>query len=309
MKYWWVSQNKTYKEELEGGYLWSPKTQKDGKQNNSYNNMPKVSPGDIVFSFKSTRIQAMSIAKSSGYSFDIPKELPNDEWKNDGWKVDVEYHALKKLIRPKNHIEQLGPHLPKKYSPLKSNGDGNESYLFELPKELAEEVIALVGSEATGIIDSSADILDKLDSDKKQNEIVENLTISTTEKQQLITSRRGQGVFRLRLEAIEPCCRITHVDQKRHLIASHIKPWSKSDNIERLDGNNGLLLAPHIDHLFDKGYISFENNGDLIISEHASKDLLVSWSIELGNYGSLNKKQKFYMTYHRNEVFEKFLKS
>lgn len=143
---------------------------------------------------------------------------------------------------------------------------------------------------------------------KDLNIIQNNTVLTVTERATLIKVRVGQGIFRTRLEAIEPRCRITNIDQKRHLIASHIKPWSDSDNLEKLDGNNGLLLAPHIDHLFDKGYISFEDNGDLILSEHTSRDLLNSWSIKADNYGSFNARQKNYMDYHRNEIFEKFLK-
>lgn len=157
---------------------------------------------------------------------------------------------------------------------------------------------------------SQKEIQDEIkDIQKSLNTIQDNASLTETEKETLIKIRVGQGIFRSRLEIIEPQCRITLVSNKRHLIASHIKPWSQSDNSEKLDGNNGLLLAPHIDHLFDKGYVSFEDNGDLIISEHTSKDLLNSWSVESGNYGSFNVKQKFYMDYHRNEVFEKFLKS
>jgi putative restriction endonuclease len=60
---------------------------------------------------------------------------------------------------------------------------------------------------------------------------------------------------------IERCCRITGVNNLAHLRASHCKPWRDSNNEERLHGENGLLLTPTIDHLFDRGFISFENAG------------------------------------------------
>jgi putative restriction endonuclease len=53
---------------------------------------------------------------------------------------------------------------------------------------------------------------------------------------------------------------VTRVERREHLIAGHIKPWRDGSNDERLNGENGLLLTPTIDHLFDKGFISFENN-------------------------------------------------
>jgi putative restriction endonuclease len=309
MRYWWVSQNKSYNQEIGGSYLWSPKLQKDNKKNNSYENMTRVAPGDIVFSFKSSKIFAIGIIQSKSYACSKPTELPIGDWGPDGWKVDVEYTELKKLIRPKDYIEILRPLLPSKYSPLKSNGDGNESYLFELPLALANQVIILLGAEATQVIDSSlsTELLDE--NDAQQEAIVHDPDISVTEKQQLIKSRKGQGIFRRRLEKIESMCRITKVEDKRHLIASHIKPWSKSDNKERLDGNNGLLLAPHIDHLFDKGYISFSDDGGLIISKDLNSDLLIAWSVNDVNFGDFNGLQKTYLDYHRKNVFNKFLRN
>lgn len=79
-------------------------------------------------------------------------------------------------------------------------------------------------------------------------------TIIETDKVELIKARRGQGIFRRRVLATEPYCRLTGVSDPRFLRASHIKPWVVSDNNERLDGNNGLMLSPHVDHLFDGGY-------------------------------------------------------
>lgn len=70
---------------------------------------------------------------------------------------------------------------------------------------------------------------------------------------------------------IERQCRVTSVDNSAHLRASHCKPWRDSNNEERLDGENGLLLTPSIDHLFDRGFISFQREGGLIISPVAHR--------------------------------------
>ena len=78
-----------------------------------------------------------------------------------------------------------------------------------------------------------------------------------------------------------------------------------SNNQERLDGHNGLLLAPHVDHLFDKGFISFEDSGEMIVSEKLNLDVLKAWSISQGNYGYFSKQQQEYMCYHRENVFKK----
>jgi len=137
-----------------------------------------------------------------------------------------------------------------------------------------------------------------------QKSIEINKRLGRVQKKQLTMSRIGQGVFRRNVERLERRCRITGVASKTHLRASHIKPWRRSTNEEKLDGNNGLLLAPHIDHLFDRGYISFADNGQLRLSKNLDKATLNKWHIpSRTNVGSFNKDQRRYLNYHRRYVF------
>lgn len=62
MRYWWVNQNQTYKTEVPGGFLWSPKTRADGARNQFYENMQEVGVGDVIFSFCDARIKAICVA-------------------------------------------------------------------------------------------------------------------------------------------------------------------------------------------------------------------------------------------------------
>ncbi len=130
-------------------------------------------------------------------------------------------------------------------------------------------------------------------------------TLNATEKQQLVKSRRGQGLFRANLEKAEPACRVTGVTNKALLIASHIKPWSKcANNAERLDRNNGLLLSPHIDKLFDRGWITFSDSGDLLCAGREIEQVLKQWGISIPlNVGTFNGKQCKYLAYHRSEIY------
>lgn len=90
-----------------------------------------------------------------------------------------------------------------------------------------------------------------------------------------------------------------------HLLASHCKPWRHATNDERLDGANGLLLTPTVDHLFDRGFISFSDAGSLIVSPVADRAALAKMSMpEHGtSVGSFSEEQKHYLDYHRNFVF------
>ena len=100
---------------------------------------------------------------------------------------------------------------------------------------------------------------------------------SATERDALTKARLGQGLFRQRVAEQEPICRVTGLARQEFLIASHIKPWRECDHQERLDGANGLLLSPHVDKLFDRHWISFDRDGQLIWQHEAAGDALRCW--------------------------------
>ena len=109
------------------------------------------------------------------------------------------------------------------------------------------------------------------------------------------------------MEVLEPHCRITGLNDRRLLVASHIKPWrvcQTSD--ERLDGANGLLLAPHVDRLFDLGLISFEQDGRVIVSTEVKAEVLKCLGIFdniNGGVGRFLRRQEVYLAYHRQNIF------
>ncbi len=99
-----------------------------------------------------------------------------------------------------------------------------------------------------------------------ETSILEDEKISVTERQTIVAARVGQGVFRKKLLDKYGRCVITGVDNSKLLIASHIKPWAQSDNKNRISVDNGLLLTPTYDKLFDYGMITFSEKGKLIVS-------------------------------------------
>ncbi len=297
MNYWWVNQNKTFKIALNGGYLWSPKERKDGVRSEFYDNMTKVQPGDIVFSFVDTYIQALAVVLEPHKSRNKPAEFKTADpnWTEKGWYVKVDYTLLEAKLRPRDHMDILAPLLPDKYSPLQSNGDANQVYLAHIPLPLAKALLSLIGEQGEdGIADAAT------------NAIRQDKSLTATEKEQLIKARRGQGMFRQRVGATEVRCRVTGLDDQRFLTASHIRPWSKSDNAARLDGNNGLLLSPHVDRLFDKGFISFDDAGELIVSKRLPAEVQKRWGLgQPAVIKPLSAEQRVYMEYHRTEILQK----
>tara|TARA_B110000211_G_scaffold160265_1_gene181350 strand:- start:215 stop:712 length:498 start_codon:yes stop_codon:yes gene_type:complete len=125
-----------------------------------------------------------------------------------------------------------------------------------------------------------------------------------TKVNNIVASRKGQGLFKSGVALVEQGCRITGAIGQGYFIASHIKPWLISNNIEKLDGHNGLLLSPHIDRLFYQGYVSFSDEGDLLISKHCGSNIVKAWGIKEGNTGSFKNEQKVYLNYHRNHIFK-----
>jgi putative restriction endonuclease len=318
MRFWWVNQNQTYRHEVLGGYLWSPKRKTNGQQNPFYDFMREVAPGDLVFSFADTWIKAIGVVRSYGYEAPKPLEFgpTGAYWGLIGWRVDVHFTELHLPIRPAEHMEVISPLLPGKYSPLRGNGAGLQSvYLTRIPDKLAGALIDLVGAEARNVARSPIGIgpaqsqaaIGLIQWEEHELEKVHsNAEIPETERQAIVLARRGQGLFKNRVMQFESRCRITGVIREEHLRASHCKPWRHATNEERLDGENGLLLTPSIDHLFDRGFISFEDNGDLLISPVAHRDSLARMGIDAKvprNVGRFSGGQKHYLQFHRESEF------
>jgi hypothetical protein len=130
-------------------------------------------------------------------------------------------------------------------------------------------------------------------------------TLNKTEQQQIVVSRLGQGNFRRNVIRLWGSCSVTGLQNVSLLRASHIKPWKDSNNDERLTPYNGLLLIPDYDFLFDRGYITFKNSGDVLVSPRLSpfarKVFDVRDDLQLRRVFPENKE---YLEFHRSQVFE-----
>ena len=114
----------------------------------------------------------------------------------------------------------------------------------------------------------------------------------------------NQGIFRDLLLEKYSHCSLCQVSNKELLIASHIKPWSKSESIEKLDRNNGFLLCPNHDRLFDKGYISFKDDGSIMISGNLSEIDRIFTNVRPDMSIELTIDNKRYLQYHREHIFK-----
>jgi predicted restriction endonuclease len=133
--------------------------------------------------------------------------------------------------------------------------------------------------------------------------IIEDSSISSTEKTGFISARVGQGKYRSKLITYWGKCALTGYSDVRLLVASHIKPWRDSDNKERLDPYNGLLLLPNLDKAFALGYISFTEKGVIKTSEfiEAPQKLGIQKKMKI----NVVSQHQDYLAYHRENVFQK----
>ena len=67
MAFWWVNHRQTHTEELEGGYLWSPKRNKNGARNETYLNLNRVRTGDLIFSYALGDIRAVGVVETASH--------------------------------------------------------------------------------------------------------------------------------------------------------------------------------------------------------------------------------------------------
>lgn len=143
---------------------------------------------------------------------------------------------------------------------------------------------------------------------------LEDIAASTTKYDDLSPKARasvqkariGQGVFRERLIKLWEGCAVTGCDQLDLLVASHIKPWRDCTFSEALDVTNGLLLVPNLDRAFDRGFITFGDDGMIIFSPQ----LTDSVATQMGIFKHMKLQHIYpyhqaFLKYHRENVFRR----
>lgn len=224
-------------------------------------------------------------------------EIGNKDILKNSFKYSPVFEVVGNVIKLKSGVSysDLSPFLN---VDINSNRE-NKEYFFDLFEAVPMNTLSneLASSEIiTDITKGEKELINRLQSSNEYTQ---------TEKNQIVKARIGQGFFRRSLIEDSPFCPITLVDDINLLIASHIKPWSSSNNTERLDCKNGLLLTPTYDKLFDRGYISFKEDKTLIISS----DLAFRNKVRLGLTPNVKishlpiEGRENYLEYHREHIF------
>lgn len=293
MAVWWVFQNKSYPRSRSGGYLWAPLLDKAGHKKSHWETMAEVQPGDIVLSSVERKIVATSVAKSAAYLASQPDPKDSEFWAGDGRRVDVAYADLPAPISL-DELSDFFPLLSGVGGPLASDGRGKQGYLFAVDPTAAQGVLNRIGRQ----VDVDQILASAVEADSPG-------PITTVDRTQKV--RVGQQKFREEVIKLwGGRCAVSGVSDQRLLIASHIKSWRLSNDHERIDPYNGLLLEAGLDRLFDEGLITFTAGGAIEISSQltsADRDAL-GLSSGMQIYG-LHQKTKGYLLFHRQVSFLK----
>jgi hypothetical protein len=246
----------------------------------------------VIFSFVGGRIVAVSVAKAAASDSPRPQGLGEGLWQSEGRRVEVEYRDPDRPLPIADVVEELRALLPEKYSPLNRFGTGNQGYLFAVPAQAGRFLSDRIDAADDEFIDVVSDAVARAVPD-------------ATERRALVLSRVGQGQFRDGLMRLwGGRCAVTGLDVPLLLRASHIKPWRDSDNRERLDPNNGLLLSPAYDVAFDASPIGFAEQGGLLISPGLGPENVRRLGLDGGVVvRDLDPRHLAYLAYHRDRVY------
>lgn len=309
--FWWVNHSHSFREERDGSFLWfANQPQKSKARSESVKSIQRLLPGDVVYSFAEGAIGAVGVVLGSAREAVRPAQSGAGGAPPDGPSgslIPVRFMPLTSPFRTSDHAAVLAPLLPRKHAPILSNGAVNQHVaLAAVPSGLVAALSGLLHGEVERIVGTLTEEAGRgLAEDAAEAAIQLRADLSPAQKADLLKSRNGQGLFRRNLENHEHSCRVTRVLDRRHLWAVHIKPWSECTDAEKLDGCNGFLMAPHIAHLFERGYITFSDEGDLLVSQELNPVVLENWHIGLPmSLGEFRPEQCYYLDYHRREIFQ-----
>lgn len=268
-------------EQIQGGYLWAPKrtVARAGQQPRS--GITRILPGDLVFARRVGRVIAVGIALERARSSPDPTLTSTD-----GWLVPMRFEMLP--------VDQRAP------------GRGS-AQLVEMSDEEAQALRQSLGGQVETFEERVGFETDGLLMEQAiEEQIWLRTDIMPGDKRHLSAARQGNGRFRGNVERFEHGCRVTGVLDRRYLRAVHIKPWRDATDAERLDGANGLLLAPHALQLFARGHLSFADDGTLLISRHLNPLVQKAWICPSPpSPRAFRAEQRIYLDYHRKWLFER----
>ncbi|WP_447879257.1 HNH endonuclease [Serratia fonticola] len=291
MSFFWVNIGGSYKEVKEQNFLWAPQygMNKNGKKfsNASWETVKDVKAGDVIFCNKDREIVYVATAVADADSAPRPHSRAFDKWEREGTRVDVDLTVLEHPI----DVSQFSEIFMTTYNELSrpsvfaENGSCTQTYMCEISEVAAKMIASFINDNVSIAFDENT-------------AKVKEATGST--KETTIQARVGHGPYRDKLfKKWGSKCAVTGIAVESILTASHIVSWSISNDKEKVDPYNGLPLIPNLDRLFDRGMISFDDNGHLLHKKEFAgllRDLKIPLDSKIDGLFGENKK---YLKRHR----------
>ena len=253
--FFWVNQGATHDDEVAAGCLWAPERDAHGATLNHWDSMLLVQPGDVMFTYAKGHLRGYAVATSGASPMPRPYASGSPYSPGQGGRVVFCSYTLSAASVPFSSISSnaaLVAELSNGANPvLNSSKTVAQKYLCPISHVAAAQLAALLKAGPVASLPASK----------------QALPLTKTTVKQLVDARLGQGQFRQDLLSVfGGCCAVTGLSEPRLLRASHIKPWCVSSNAERLDPDNGVLLAAGIDAAFDAGFVGFDQTGALLVN-------------------------------------------
>lgn len=295
MEFYWVNIGATHKTVIDQHFLGAPKSSVNKVGNEVtrlyWDNVGKVRQGDIIFCCYDQRISFLAIADGDSYTEERPITRSFREWDAVGNRVNVQIVELDRKVHSDEISAEFIARFNNRTAPslFSNQATLNQIYMAHLPADAGMYLLDAVNQTARGeeaFISAGT---------------TESAKISATTREALVMARVGQGKFRTDvIKRWGGRCALTGLQNVNLIVASHINAWALSDNAERLDVENGLLLAPHIDRLFDQGLISFSDDGGIQISPRLTAEDRVIFGLDrFTKIDSLSRENLSYLTRHR----------
>ncbi|TMX39731.1 HNH endonuclease [Vibrio rotiferianus] len=302
MAYYWVNIGDSHEEVEKHNFLWAPEygINKNGKRfvDAGWKPVPKVKSGDVIICHNNKHVVYLAQATSNAYPHQRPDTRTYDKWKNEGFKIEINLIVLPRPINNAEFKDEIidrfnSSCVPKLFTSRREVG---ENYMISIPEAVADIVLSAVGDAALQIKRPS-----RTNEETAKKKTRKRKADVEREKQTIVNARVGQGQFRKDvLELWNNTCPVTQVAMPELLIASHIVSWALSDDDEKIDGYNGLPLSPNVDKLFDKGLISFTDNGEILISPSLPLETLQALGINKNTViTGLTEEHAYYLGRHR----------
>lgn len=273
-------QNELYEKQLSMKILSCPQKDSFGNIPHYYARMIELSKGDKIFHYTNGNIVSIgTVVKPTISVLDVANSCYY-------FHTEIHYETIDNPLHIRSYWEEIKKFLPAEYSAFQKNGRDNGGFLYPCDENLASLLMTKIAllNENDGIV----------------NEILE------TEAKIQTKMRIGHQNYKeklLRLWNNE--CAICKINIPELLRASHAKPWRDSNQQERIDPYNGLLLCAHHDALFDKGFITFNENGEILLSQQLINSNPNIYAINPSTKIHIFEKSSKYLLWHQSYIFKK----